>query len=57
MKSIDCANYIVNCTPTMDLKYITLEEIQSKIKLNVRHFHVFGKEAWTYIPDEKRKSL
>jgi hypothetical protein len=25
--------------------------------MNVRHFHVFGNEAWAHIPDEKRKAI
>jgi hypothetical protein len=50
-------NYIVNCTPTKDLKNITSEGAWSKIKPNVSHFHVFGSEAWVHIPDEKSKEL
>jgi hypothetical protein len=41
--------------PQKDLKNITLEEAWNKIKPDVRHFHVFGSEAWAHIPDEKRK--
>ena len=40
IEAINCANYIVNRTPT-------------KIKLDVSHFRVFGCEAWAHIPDEK----
>ena len=54
---INCANYIVNRTPTKVLKNITLEEAWSSIKLDVSHFHVFGSEAWAHIPDEKHKAL
>jgi transposase InsO family protein len=57
VKAINCANYIVNNTPTKDLKNITPEEAWTKIKLDVSHFRVFGSIAWDYILDEKRKSL
>jgi hypothetical protein len=50
-KAINCANYIVNCTRTKDLKNITSEEAWTKINPNVIHFHVFGSEAWAHIPD------
>ena len=56
-ESIDCANYIVNHTPTKVLKNITLEEARSSIKPNVSHFCVFGSEAWAHIPDAKHKAL
>jgi len=54
---MNCANYIVNRTPTKALKNITLEEAWTKIKPNVSHFRVFGSIAWAHIPDEKRKAL
>ena len=54
-KAINCANYIVNCTPTKVLQGITSEEAWSKIKPDVSHFRVFGSEAWAHIPDEKKK--
>jgi hypothetical protein len=56
-KSINCANYIVNHTPTKALKNITQEEAWNKIKLEVNHFHVFDSLAWDHIPYEKRKAL
>jgi hypothetical protein len=56
-EEINCANYIVNRTPTKALKNIRLEEDWTKIKPDVSHFHVFGSITWAYIPDEKRKSL
>jgi hypothetical protein len=56
-EAINCANYIVNCTPTKALKNITPEEAWTKIKLDVSHFRVFGSIAWVHIPDEKRKTL
>jgi len=56
-KAINCANYIVNHTPTKVLKNITLEEAWSSIKPDVSHFRVFGSEAWAHIPDEKHKAL
>ena len=34
-----------------------MEKSWSKIKPIVRHFHVFGSEAWAHIPDEKQKAL
>ena len=56
-EAINCANYIVNRTPTKFLKRITLEEAWIKIKPDVSHFRVFGSEAWAHILDEKRKAL
>eukprot|EP00253_Pinus_taeda_P024205 PITA_24205 len=56
-EEINCANYIVNHTPTKVLKNITSEEAWSSIKTNVSHFRVIGSEAWAHIPDEKYKSL
>jgi hypothetical protein len=57
VKAINCANYIVNLTPTKALKNITPEESWTKIKPNVSRFHVFSSIAWAHIPDEKRKLL
>ena len=45
-EAINCANYIVNRTPTKALKNITPEEAWTKIKPDVSHFHVFGSIAW-----------
>jgi hypothetical protein len=56
-EAINCANYIVNRTPTKALKNTTLEEAWTKIKPYVSHFRVFGSIAWAHIPDEKRKAL
>jgi hypothetical protein len=55
--AINCANYIVNHTPTKALKNITPKEAWNKLKLDVSHFYVFGSVAWANIPDEKRKAL
>jgi hypothetical protein len=57
VEAINCANYIVNHTPTKALKNITLEEAWTKSKLDVSHFRVFGNIACAHIPDEKRKAL
>jgi hypothetical protein len=57
VKAIKCVNYIVNHTPTKDLKNITHEEAWNKINPYVIHFHVFGSVAWAHIHDEKRKGL
>jgi hypothetical protein len=56
-KTINCANYIVNRTPTKALKNITLEEEWNKLNPYVSHFHIFSSVAWAHIPDEKRKEL
>ena len=56
-KAINCANYIVNRTPTKVLKNITPEEAWSSIKPDVSHFRVFGSDAWAHIPDTKHKAL
>jgi hypothetical protein len=37
-EAINCANYIVNHTPTKALKNITLKEAWTKIKPDVSHF-------------------
>ena len=56
-EEINCANYIVNHTPTKVLKNITPEEYWSSIKIDVSHFFVFGSDAWAHIPDAKHKAL
>ena len=56
-EAINCANYIVNHTPTKVLKNIALEDARISIKSDVSHFHVFGSEAWAHIPIEKHKAL
>eukprot|EP00253_Pinus_taeda_P027449 PITA_27449 len=57
LEAINCANYIVNCTPTKVLKNITPKEAWSSIKPDVSHFCVFGSETWAHIPYEKHKAL
>ena len=56
-EAINCENYIVNHTPTKDLKNITPKEAWTKIKPDVSHFCVFGTIAWAHILDKKRKAL
>jgi hypothetical protein len=56
-ESINCDTYIVNNTPTKELKYITPEETWTKIEPVVRDLYVFGSEAYAHIPDEKMKEL
>jgi hypothetical protein len=48
VEAINCANYIVNCTPTKALKNITSREAWNKIKPYVSHFHVIGRVAWSH---------
>jgi hypothetical protein len=57
VEAINYANYIVNRTPTKDIKNITMKEAWNKIKQNVSPFCVFGNVAWARIPEEKRKYL
>ena len=45
-EAINCANYIVNHTPTKVLQGRTLEEAWIKIKPDISHFCVLGCEAW-----------
>jgi hypothetical protein len=52
IEALNCANYIVNCTPTKALKDITLKEAKNKITLD--SFCVFGSEVWAYIHEEKK---
>ena len=54
-EAINCANYIVNLTPTKVLQGITLKEAWIKIKPDESHFSVFGNEAWSHISDKNRK--
>jgi hypothetical protein len=54
-ESINCSNYIVNCTPTKALKNITPEESWTKIKPDVSHFRVFGSIAWATFVMRKGK--
>ena len=56
-EAINCANCIVNRTPTKVLQCITPEEAWIKIKPDVSHFCVFGCEVCAHILDEKQKSL
>ena len=57
VEAINCANYIVNRTPTKFLHGITPKEAWTKIKPNVTHFRVFGCEARAHISYEKQKAL
>jgi hypothetical protein len=57
VEAINCANYIVNHTPTKDLKNITSKEAWTKMKSDVSHFFLFGSIAWAHILNEKRKAL
>ena len=50
-EALNCANYIVNRTPTKVLQGITSKEAWSKIKPDVSHFRVFGCEALAHIQD------
>ena len=43
VEAINCANYIVNCTPTKVLNNITPEEAWSSIKPDVSHFSCIWK--------------
>ena len=56
-EAINCANYIVNHTPTNVLRNINPEEVWISIRPNVSHFHVFGSEAWAHILDAKHKAF
>ena len=42
VEAINCANYIVNRTPTKALTNITPKESWTKIKPDVSHLRVFG---------------
>jgi hypothetical protein len=57
VEAINCANYIVNRTPTKSLKNITLKEAWNKIKPDVSQLCVFDSITWAHIPDEKTKAL
>ena len=56
-EEINCENYILNHTPTKVLRNVTPEEPWCSIKPDVKHFRVFGSDAWAHIPDVKHKAL
>eukprot|EP00253_Pinus_taeda_P015187 PITA_15187 len=57
-EAINCANYILNRTPTKALKNITPEEAWSSIKPDVSHFRVFGNvKAYRLIPFKSKNVI
>ena len=56
-EAINCAKYIVNLMPHKALQHLTLEKAWTHVKPNVFSFHIFGSEAWAFIPNAKWKAM
>lgn len=57
LEAINWVVYVHDRSPTIALKYITLEEAQSDIKPSIKYFRTFGCLAYVHIPDQHRKKL
>jgi hypothetical protein len=49
--------YVQNCSPHQILKNITPKEAFTKVKLEIRHFRIFGCPIYLRVPKEKRSKL
>ncbi|KAH7521111.1 hypothetical protein JRO89_XSUnG0110800 [Xanthoceras sorbifolium] len=56
-EAVNWTVYILNRSPTLAVKNITLEEAWSGIKSSVEHFRVFGCLAHVHVPNAKRTKL
>ena len=56
-EAVKWATYVLNRSPTLSAKDITLEEAWSDKKPSVKHFRVFGCLAFVHIPNVHRKKL
>ena len=56
-EAINCANYVQNWMPHKALQNMTPKEAQTHVKPDFSTFHVFGSEAWAFIPDAQRKTM
>lgn len=55
--AVQWANHVLNRSPTVIIKNMTLEEAWSGNKPSVEHFRVFGCVGYVHIPDVKRTKL
>jgi len=49
--------HILNRSPTLAVKNVTLEEAWSGIKPSVSYFRIFGCIGYVHVPDQKRSKL
>ncbi len=56
-KVVNWTVYVLNRSPTLAVKDVTLKEAWSKIKPNVDHFKVFSCVAHVHFPHVKRIKL
>ncbi|GAU47337.1 hypothetical protein TSUD_101250, partial [Trifolium subterraneum] len=56
-EAVSTAVYILNRSPTKNLKDKVPEEVWSKCKPSVTHFKVFGSLSYKNVPDARRKKL
>ena len=56
-EAINYESYIQNRVPHKQLYGMTPFKSQSRHKLDVTHFKIFGSKAWDRIPTENRKAL
>jgi len=56
-EAVNWTVYILNRSPTLAIKNITLKEAWSGIKPSVEHFRVFGCLAHVHVLDAKRTKL
>jgi len=51
------ATHVLNRSPTLSVKDMTLEEAWSGVKPSVQHFRIFGYFSYVHVPDSQRKKL
>ena len=56
-EAVNWTTHVLNRSPTLAVKGVTLEEAWSGVKPNVDYFRVFGCIGHVHVPDNKRKKL
>ncbi|RDX89478.1 hypothetical protein CR513_28793, partial [Mucuna pruriens] len=56
-KAVNWVVHILNRSPTLAVKNITLEEAWSGMKPSVSYFRIFGCIGFVHVPDQKRSKL
>ena len=56
-EAVNWIAHVLNRSPTLAVKYMTLEEAWSGVKPNVDYFRVFGCTGNVHVSDSKRKKL
>ncbi|RVW23482.1 Retrovirus-related Pol polyprotein from transposon TNT 1-94 [Vitis vinifera] len=56
-EAVNWTVHVLNRSPTLAVKGVTLEEAWSGVKPNVDYFRVFGCIGHVHVPDNKRKKL